>query len=164
MSKINFIFIDDRQQLNELFRQLIADESVQYAVHEDENLTVTEDVKKTVTELIQGLGIPANIKGYTYLRDAILICFERPAALNSVTKVLYPEVALKNATTSTRVERAIRHAIEVAWDRGNEEAAMEIFGRTSYTIKEKPTNSEFIALIADKVRIIYGQQTDASAS
>ena len=103
--------------------------------------------------MIQDLGVPANIKGYTYLRDAILISIANPDAINSITKVLYPEVAKQNQTTPTRVERAIRHAIEVAWSRGNNETAVKIFGYTVNLAKGKPTNSEFIALIADRMRI-----------
>lgn len=154
MDKINFIVIDDSEKMKDFIRQLIAEEKVSYGVEDAEPVKpVTEDIKRRVTRMIQDLGVPANIKGYTYLRDAILIAISNPNAINSITKVLYPEVAKLNQTTPTRVERAIRHAIEVAWARGNNETAVKIFGYTVNLAKGKPTNSEFIALIADRIRI-----------
>lgn len=154
MDKINFIVIDDSEKMKDFIRQLIAEEKVDYGVEDAEPVKpVTEDIKRRVTRMIQDLGVPANIKGYTYLRDAILIAISNPNAINSITKVLYPEVAKLNQTTPTRVERAIRHAIEVAWARGNNETAVKIFGYTVNLAKGKPTNSEFIALIADRIRI-----------
>lgn len=154
MDKINFIVIDDSEKMKELNKQLIAEDKVDYSMGDSEPAKpVTEDIKRRVTRMIQDLGVPANIKGYTYLRDAILIAISNPNAINSITKVLYPEVAKLNQTTPTRVERAIRHAIEVAWARGNNETAVKIFGYTVNLAKGKPTNSEFIALIADRIRI-----------
>lgn len=154
MEKINFIVIDDKEKLRDFIKQLVAEEHAEYAMKDKpKGPVVTEDIKRRVTKMIQDLGVPANIKGYTYLRDAILIAIENPDAINSITKVLYPEVAKHNQTTSTRVERAIRHAIEVAWSRGNNETAVKIFGYTVNLAKGKPTNSEFIALIADRMRI-----------
>ncbi len=113
------------------------------------------DIVKEITSLIQDIGIPAHIKGYHYLRDAILLCIKDKEMLNSITKVLYPEVARLHNTTSSRVERAIRHAIEVAFTRGHLKAIDDLFGYTIDGIKGKPTNSEFIALIADKIRLEY---------
>ena len=106
-----------------------------------------------VTGVIHNVGIPANIKGYTYLRDAIMMTVKDSELMHAVTKQLYPEVAKRHKTTSSRVERAIRHAIEVACTRGNEEFFYKLFGYTVSTLKGKPTNSEFIALIADKLRL-----------
>ena len=103
----------------------------------------------TVTEILHQIGVPAHIKGYQYLREAIMLAIDDMDVINSVTKVLYPEVARKFNTTPSRVERAIRHAIEVAWDRGDIETLQKFFGYTVSNIKGKPTNSEFIAMIAD---------------
>ncbi|MGN1481918.1 sporulation transcription factor Spo0A [Porcipelethomonas sp.] len=114
-----------------------------------------QDMEVIVTEVIHQLGVPAHIKGYHYLREAILASLEDKELLESVTKMLYPTVAKKFDTTSSRVERAIRHAIEIAWDRGNLDTLNSFFGYTVNTCKGKPTNSEFIALITDKLRLQY---------
>ena len=106
-----------------------------------------------VTEILLKLGVPAHIKGYQYLRESILISTEIPDIINAVTKELYPSVAKKFMTTSSRVERAIRHAIEVAWDRGDIDTLNSYFGYTVQTSRGKPTNSEFIAMIADRLRL-----------
>lgn len=106
-----------------------------------------------VTEILHEIGVPAHIKGYNYLRDSIIMSIERPDIINAVTKQLYPGVAKKYETTSSRVERAIRHAIEVAWDRGDVEVLNSYFGYTIHNDRGKPTNSEFIAMIADKLRL-----------
>mgnify|MGYP004606151889 FL=1 len=106
-----------------------------------------------VTELLHQLGVPAHIKGYQFLRDAILLTMNEPDYINAVTKRLYPEVAKTNGTTASRVERAIRHAIEVAWDRGDVDTLNSYFGYTIHSLRGKPTNSEFIAMIADKMRL-----------
>ncbi len=106
-----------------------------------------------VTEIIHQIGVPAHIKGYQYLRDAILMAIEDEQIINAVTKRLYPAVAKRHATTSSRVERAIRHAIEVAWDRGDVDVLNAYFGYTIHNSRGKPTNSEFIAMIADKFRL-----------
>ena len=110
-------------------------------------------VEEAVTEMIHDVGVPAHIKGYQYLRDAIMMSVSDMDMLNSITKILYPEVAKKYQTTPSRVERAIRHAIEVAWSRGRVETIEEMFGYTISVGKGKPTNSEFIALITDKIRM-----------
>ncbi len=106
-----------------------------------------------VTNIIHEIGVPAHIKGYQYLRDSILLAVHDMDILNSITKQLYPTIALRNHTTSSRVERAIRHAIEVAWSRGKMDIIDSLFGYTVNAGKGKPTNSEFIALIADKIRL-----------
>lgn len=113
------------------------------------------DLEKDVTDMIHEIGVPAHIKGYQYLREAIMMSVEDVEMLNSITKILYPTIAKKFQTTSSRVERAIRHAIEVAWNRGRMETLDAMFGYTINTGKGKPTNSEFIALIADKIRLQY---------
>ncbi len=107
------------------------------------------------TDIIHEIGVPAHIKGYQYLRDAIILSVNDMEMLNSITKILYPTIAKKHQTTPSRVERAIRHAIEVAWSRGKMDTIDELFGYTVSTGKGKPTNSEFIALIADKIRLEY---------
>ena len=113
------------------------------------------DLEMIVTDMIHQLGVPAHIKGYHYLRTAILLSIEDKGLLDSITKRLYPTVAKQYDTTSSRVERAIRHAIEIAWDRGNLDTLNSFFGYTVNTCKGKPTNSEFIALITDKLRLQY---------
>ncbi len=117
--------------------------------------SLSDDMEIVVTDIIHQLGVPAHIKGYHYLRTAILYSIEDKALLDSVTKLLYPTVAGIYDTTSSRVERAIRHAIEIAWDRGNVDTLNSFFGYTVDTGKGKPTNSEFIALVTDKLRLRY---------
>lgn len=115
--------------------------------------TVGANMEIKITEILHQIGVPAHIKGYNYLRDAILMSIESPAIINAVTKRLYPSVAKKYETTSSRVERAIRHAIEVAWDRGDVDILNSYFGYTIHNDRGKPTNSEFIAMISDKLRL-----------
>ncbi|MEE1187294.1 MAG: sporulation transcription factor Spo0A [Acutalibacteraceae bacterium] len=117
-------------------------------VEKDDN-----NLELEITEIIHEIGVPAHIKGYHYLREAILLAVNDSDIINSVTKQLYPSVAKKFATTSSRVERAIRHAIEVAWDRGDIDVLNSYFGYTIHNERGKPTNSEFIAMIADKLRL-----------
>ncbi len=113
------------------------------------------DLENDVTNMIHEIGVPAHIKGYQYLREAIMMVVNDQEMLSSITKILYPSIAKKYQTTPSRVERAIRHAIEVAWSRGNMETLDSFFGYTISIGKGKPTNSEFIALIADKIRLHY---------
>ena len=113
----------------------------------------SRSLEAQVTSIILELGVPAHIKGYQYLRDSILLAVKDPEVINGITKILYPTVAKKNGTTSSRVERAIRHAIEVAWDRGDVEILNSYFGYTVHNLRGKPTNSEFIAMIADRIRL-----------
>ena len=110
-------------------------------------------IESMVTSMIHEIGVPAHIKGYQYLREAIILAVRDMDVINAITKVLYPQVAKTFATTPSRVERAIRHAIEVAWDRGDLETLQRFFGYTVSNTKGKPTNSEFIALIADKLQL-----------
>ncbi|MCD7894133.1 MAG: sporulation transcription factor Spo0A [Erysipelotrichaceae bacterium] len=121
--------------------------------HEESEKYKRVKIENEITEILHEVGIPAHIKGYMYLRTAILTTFYNADILGQVTKVLYPDIARAYNTTSSRVERAIRHAIEVAWNRGNTDAINAIFGYTVSAIKAKPTNSEFIAMIADKLRL-----------
>lgn len=119
----------------------------------DNNTNKNKDVEVVVSEIMHQIGVPAHIKGYTYLREAIIMTMKNTEMMGSVTKILYPAVAKKYKTTSSRVERAIRHAIEVAWDRGDVDVLSSYFGYTIQSSRGKPTNSEFIAMIADKLRL-----------
>ena len=112
-----------------------------------------DSIEMKVTEILHQIGVPAHIKGYHYLRKSILMSVETPEIINAVTKQLYPSVAKQFDTTSSRVERAIRHAIEVAWDRGDIDVLNSYFGYTIHNGRGKPTNSEFIAMISDKLRL-----------
>lgn len=111
------------------------------------------DLEVMITEIIHQIGVPAHIKGYHYLRNAIMMSVEDPEMINAVTKRLYPSIAKRFKTTSSRVERAIRHAIEVAWDRGDVDTLNSYFGYTIHSLRGKPTNSEFVAMISDRVRL-----------
>lgn len=113
------------------------------------------DIEKQITTIMHDIGVPAHIKGYLYLREAISLVYNDLELLGSITKILYPDIAKKFNTTSSRVERAIRHAIEVAWSRGNIDSITQIFGYTINVSKAKPTNSEFIAMVADKLRLQF---------
>lgn len=117
------------------------------------NMQGNVNIEVKVTEILHQIGVPAHIKGYHYLRDSILMSIDKPEIINAVTKELYPSVAIKYETTSSRVERAIRHAIEVAWDRGDVDVLNSYFGYTIHNSRGKPTNSEFIAMISDKLRL-----------
>ncbi len=119
----------------------------------DKKTEVKKDVEVIVSEIMHQIGVPAHIKGYMYLREAIILSMNNTEMMGSVTKLLYPTVAKKFKTTSSRVERAIRHAIEVAWDRGDVDVLSSYFGYTIQSSRGKPTNSEFIAMIADKLRL-----------
>lgn len=123
--------------------------------NKNENNIPINDLEIIVTDIIHQLGVPAHVKGYHYLREAIVSSITNKSLLESVTKKLYPYVAEKFETTPSRVERAIRHAIEIAWDRGNLDTINSFFGYTVNTCKGKPTNSEFIALVTDKLRLKY---------
>ncbi len=116
-------------------------------------LSIDRELEITVTDILHQIGVPAHIKGYHYLRDSIMMCVLHPETINAVTKELYPSVAKKYDTTPSRVERAIRHAIEVAWDRGDVDILNSYFGYTIQGSRGKPTNSEFIAMISDRLRL-----------
>ncbi len=140
----------DYSVLTERIRALCVSTEHEFAAHNENGDSNLEIV---ITDIIHQIGVPAHIKGYHYLREAIIMAVNDIEIMESVTKCLYPSVAKKHGTTSSRVERAIRHAIEVAWDRGDVDVLNSYFGYTIHSSKGKPTNSEFIALIADKLRM-----------
>ena len=145
----------DYEVLAERITQLAGSTDTRSHPRSVQNIQVTsaDDVELIVTHMFHQIGVPAHIKGYHYLREAILLAIKDIDIINSVTKQLYPTVAKKYETTSSRVERAIRHAIEVAWDRGDVDVLNSYFGYTIHNTRGKPTNSEFIAMIADKMRL-----------
>lgn len=132
---------------------VVKEAKTKYIEINDMNKKNQENLEALVTNVIHEIGVPAHIKGYQYLREAIMMVINDIDVINQITKQLYPEIAEKYRTTPSRVERAIRHAIEVAWTRGKNEAVESIFGYTVSAAKGKPTNSEFIAMIADKLRL-----------
>lgn len=140
----------DMTVLVERLEEIRGGEAQQQGVTKRSNPT---NIETMVTSIIHEIGVPAHIKGYQYLREAIIIAVEDMDVINAITKVLYPQVAKAFQTTPSRVERAIRHAIEVAWDRGDLDTLQRFFGYTVSNTKGKPTNSEFIALIADKLQL-----------
>ena len=143
------------------FQIMITVPSTEKSQAKDKNSEKTKDpqpprdLEQDVTNMIHEIGVPAHIKGYQYLREAIMMSVEDTGMISSITKILYPTIAKRFQTTPSRVERAIRHAIEVAWSRGKMETLESMFGYTIDTSKGKPTNSEFIALIADRIRLSY---------
>lgn len=168
MEQVNVLQTKDNERMFRILSELITKDKefqIMITVPAGKETTKNESVKtqkvsqvdleKDVTDMIHEIGVPAHIKGYQYLREAIMLSVEDAEMLNSITKILYPTIAKKYQTTSSRVERAIRHAIEVAWSRGKMETLDALFGYTISVGKGKPTNSEFIALIADKIRLHY---------
>ena len=156
METLNMTAARDQKQFYKLLDNLIStNKEFQIMITVPSGTKDTAAQEKDVTDMIHEIGVPAHIKGYQYLREAIMMSVEDVEMLGSITKVLYPTIAKKYQTTPSRVERAIRHAIEVAWSRGRMETLDALFGYTINTGKGKPTNSEFIALIADKIRLQY---------
>ncbi len=173
MEQVNVLTRDENERVFELLSKLLHEDkefqimiTVPSGRGEKQSTTEKEivaveqarevhDLEKDVTEMIHEIGVPAHIKGYQYLREAIMMSVEDVEMLNSITKVLYPTIAKRFQTTPSRVERAIRHGIEVAWARGRSETLEALFGYTISAGKGKPTNSEFIALIADRIRLQY---------
>ena len=171
MEQLNVLTTKDNEKLYKIIGQMMStdkefqimitvpsgkkEQQVKNGVEEIIKKAEERDLEQDVTDMIHEIGVPAHIKGYQYLREAIMMSVEDPSMLSSITKVLYPTIAKKFQTTSSRVERAIRHAIEVAWSRGRMETLDALFGYTVNTGKGKPTNSEFIALIADRIRLKY---------
>ncbi len=143
----------DFNMLAERILQISGWKITQFPVRTPNGAVGDNDLELLITEIIHQIGVPAHIKGYHYLRESIRLAVKDSDIINSVTKQLYPTVAKKHATTSSRVERAIRHAIEVAWDRGDVDVLNSYFGYTIHNGRGKPTNSEFIAMIADKLRL-----------
>ena len=130
-------------------------EAKRVKAYESKREYMERNLETDVTNIIHEIGVPAHIKGYQYLRDAIIMSVNDGEMMGSITKRLYPTIAKNHKTTPSRVERAIRHAIEVAWGRGKMDTLEELFGYTVSSGKGKPTNSEFVALIADKIRLEY---------
>lgn len=143
-------FITKPINLNELYNSIM---DVVKPVEKNNKFSNKQSLDTEITTLLHEIGVPAHIKGYLYLRESITMVYNDIEILGSITKILYPVVAKKYKTTSSRVERAIRHAIEVAWNRGNVDAISQIFSYTINYNKSKPTNSEFIAMLADKLRL-----------
>ena len=125
-------------------------------------MTYRNNIQKSITNTLHELGVPSHIKGYQYIREGIILVYESPKLVGGITKELYPEIAKKFETTVSRVERAIRHAIEVSWNRGNWQLMEEIFGHSVDIDKAKPTNSEFIVTVADKLRLEYNKSVLSS--
>ena len=146
------------KQVNRATPTKLVENNYRVTAYENKEDYIEKHLETDVTNIIHEIGVPAHIKGYQYLRDAIMMCVQDSDMLNSITKVLYPAIAKKHKTTPSRVERAIRHAIEVAWSRGKMDTIDELFGYTVSNGKGKPTNSEFVALIADKIRLEYKQK------
>ncbi len=169
MEQLNVITKDDNRRMFRMLEDLLTnnkefqimitvpskENGVSDKIQQETEVKRVHDLEKDVTDMIHEIGVPAHIKGYQYLREAIMMSVEDTEMLNSITKILYPTIAKKFQTTPSRVERAIRHAIEVAWSRGRMETLDALFGYTINTGKGKPTNSEFIALIADRIRLSY---------
>jgi len=143
----------DPSSVAERVREIFSADQMQKAGKQPGRRPPEVNIEAMVTSIIHEIGVPAHIKGYQYLREAIMIAVDDMEVINAITKVLYPQVAKTFSTTPSRVERAIRHAIEVAWDRGDLETLQRFFGYTVSNTKGKPTNSEFIALIADKLQL-----------
>lgn len=141
VSKINEIAGYDKQT------------KLQHAGYYEGPIKKKENIESSITNIMHDIGVPAHIKGYLYIREAITMVYNDIDLLGAITKILYPDIAKKYNTTASRVERAIRHAIEVAWNRGNIDSITELFGYTVNMTKAKPTNSEFIAMVADKLRL-----------
>jgi two-component system response regulator (stage 0 sporulation protein A) len=148
---VDYFFLKpiDPQMMAERIIQISSWKGVGITAHYE----AQEDLNVVITEILHQIGVPAHIKGYQYVREAIRLTVENPEMLNSVTKILYPTVAKSFKSTSSRVERAIRHAIEVAWDRGDVDVLNSYFGYTIQSQRGKPTNSEFVAMISDKIRL-----------
>ena len=146
------------KQVNRDINTRLVDNNYRVTSYENKEDYIERHLETDVTNIIHEIGVPAHIKGYQYLRDAIMMCVNDTEMLSSITKILYPAIAKKHKTTPSRVERAIRHAIEVAWSRGKMDTIDELFGYTVNNGKGKPTNSEFVALIADKIRLEYKQR------
>ena len=144
----------DIENLGEQIRQIQGKPSTIHAVPQRGNgVKKKRDLEASITNIIHEIGVPAHIKGYQYLREAITMVYHDVELLGSITKVLYPDIGKAFNTTASRVERAIRHAIEVAWSRGNIDSISSLFGYTVSVSKAKPTNSEFIAMVADRLRL-----------
>ncbi|NLK75820.1 MAG: sporulation transcription factor Spo0A [Clostridiales bacterium] len=151
----NNVILSRIKQIKGDYHSKLIDNHNRVSAFENKSTYMERNLESDVTNIIHEIGVPAHIKGYQYLRDAIMMSVKDTEMLNSITKLLYPSIAKRHKTTPSRVERAIRHAIEVAWSRGKMDTIDELFGYTVNNGKGKPTNSEFVALIADKIRLEY---------
>ncbi len=157
MLGINY-FILKPFELNDLEKRIIS--CVDNNDYQNRNIDVYRNsLEISITKILHELGVPSHIKGYQYIREGIIMIYNNPEVIGGITKELYPDIASKFATTSSRVERAIRHAIEVSWNRGNWDLMEEIFGHSVDIDKAKPTNSEFIVTVADKLRLEFHNST-----
>ena len=147
-SSENTVYLDDK---NEKIYKMFLSKNLDLSKKKEENL------EALVTNIIHEVGVPAHIKGYQYIREGILLLYNNPDIVGGITKELYPEIASRFNTSVSRVERAIRHAIEVSWNRGNLDLMEEVFGHSVDYDKAKPTNSEFIVTVADKLKLEYGR-------
>ncbi len=145
--------VGEERQLSSIGTYMSENKSPAYSTVIYDDDSETPDIENQVTELILQIGIPAHIKGYHFVRSAIIMAVESPDTINAITKIVYPTIAKMYQTSPSRVERAIRHAIEVAWDRGDVDTLNSIFGYSINSNKGKPTNSEFIAMLSDKLRL-----------
>lgn len=143
----------DMDHLADQIRTVTTDSEYKTKPKKAKKVNQTQNLEASITNIIHEIGVPAHIKGYMYLREAITMVYHDINILGSITKTLYPKIASKYNTTASRVERAIRHAIEVAWSRGNIDSISALFGYTINVSKAKPTNSEFIAMVADRLRL-----------
>ena len=163
MNKVK-ILVDAKDEAYERMTKFLKEEDIEYEIQTDAAKTMqvflgeqnlppnsSKKIDERISHIFITVGIPAHIKGYQFLREAIKLAVDNPSIINSITKQLYPSIAKKFETTPSKVERAIRHAIEVGWNRGRAERVNDIFGVKAFDRKDKPTNGEFIALIADKM-------------
>ena len=146
-------FFEGKEEIKQIIISKSDDNELKKVTTREESIVKEANIEAEIVEIFHQLCVPSHIKGNHYLREAIMMGYENVEVLNAITKVLYPEVAKKYQTTPSRVERAIRHSIEVAWTKGNKEKIDEIFGYTVDETKGKPTNSEFIAMIVDNLRM-----------
>lgn len=162
MSKVKILIDSDNGEVYERMTKFLKQEDIEFEVQTDaakvvqnflgeQNVVNCKKIDERISHIFITVGIPAHIKGYQFLREAVKLAIENPSIINSITKQLYPSIAKSFSTTASKVERAIRHAIEVGWNRGRADRVNDIFGVKAFDRKDKPTNGEFIALIADKM-------------
>jgi len=162
MSKVKILIDTDNTEVCERMTKFFRQEDIEFEIQTEaaksmkdfigaQNGSPHRKIDERISHIFITVGIPAHIKGYQFLRSAIKLAVEKPGIINSITKQLYPAIAKQFATTPSKVERAIRHAIEVGWNRGRADRVNDIFGVKAFDRKDKPTNGEFIALIADKM-------------
>ena len=152
------VIISTSYNQDEMIRK-VSEYGVNFELKENKNINLFHNgLQMSITKILHDLGVPSHIKGYQYIKEGIMLIYENPRMIGGITKELYPEIANKYNTTVSRVERAIRHAIEVSWNRGDWDLMDEIFGHSVDVDKAKPTNSEFIVTVADKLRLEYKKE------